>query len=217
MISDSPYNIGYGYNTYNDRMPWDSYLDWQEEVLVAAKEALKADANILYLNYPETAAEMWVRLRRYYDQIEWITWIYHTHTGGKPLRRATRAWLWLAQGKPYIGDEALRGEYRNPNDKRIQERIAMGLRPIDCDWWLCEQVKNVSKEKTPHPCQLPVEMVERLVRMTCPLGGTVIDPFAGSGTTGEACIRSGRRFIGIESDPEYFRIAVERMKRALGQ
>ena len=56
-------------------------------------------------------------------------------------------------------------------------------------------------------------MVERIVRLTCPMGGTVIDPFMGSGTTGEACIRSGRRFIGIEMDPQYFRIAVERIER----
>jgi site-specific DNA-methyltransferase (adenine-specific) len=214
-IVDPPYNIGFRYNSYKDRMVWAEYLAWQEDVMVAAKNALKSDASILYLNYPETAAEMWARLRQHYDPIEWINWIYHTHTGGTPLRRGSRAWLWLAQGNPYIGNEALRGQYRNPNDKRIREQIQKGLAPIDYDWWWYEQVKNVSPEKTSHPCQLPIEMVERLVRLTCPIGGTVIDPFMGSGTTGEACVRSGRRFIGIEMDGEYFQIAVERIERAL--
>ena len=97
---DPPYNIGYHYNTYRDRMAWAEYLRWQEEVMVVAQEALKADANIFYLNYPETAAEMWARLQRHYDPIKWINWIYHTHTGGMPLRRGSRAWLWLGQATP---------------------------------------------------------------------------------------------------------------------
>ena len=163
-IVDPPYNIGYHYNTYKDRMGSAEYLTWQEEVMAAAQIALKPDANVFYLQYPEIASEMWARLKRYYNPVEWITWIYHTHTGGRPFRRGSRAWLWLAQGNPYIGDDALRGHYRNPDDRRIRERIEKGLRPIDFDWWFCEQVKNVSREKTPHPCQLPVEMVERIVQ-----------------------------------------------------
>jgi DNA modification methylase len=48
-----------------------------------------------------------------------------------------------------------------------------------------------------------------------PTGGTVIDPFMGSGTTGIACVNTGRPFIGIEKEPEYFAIAVARIKHAL--
>ncbi len=185
--------------------------------MVLARKALKADANIFYLHYPEVAAEMWVRLSRYYTPIEWINWIYHTHTGGKPLRNGSRAWLWFAQGNPYIGDEALRGHYRNPTDKRIKKQIERGLAPIDQDWWWYEQVKHGSAEKTLHPCQLPLAMVMRIVQLTCPPGGTVIDPSMGSGTVAEACILLGRRFIGIEMDRLYFQIAIDRIERVLRQ
>ena len=107
------------------------------------------------------------------------------------------------------------GEYRNPTDKRIAKNMAAGMRPTDYDWWMYEQVKNVSKEKTEHPCQLPLELVQRLLLAACPPGGTAIDPYMGSATTAEACINTDRGFIGIESDEKYFDICVQRVQNAL--
>ena len=63
-----------------------------------------------------------------------------------------------------------------------------------------------------HPTQKPVELIEKLCDK-CP-AGTILDPFMGSGTTGVACIRTGRRFIGIEKEPKYFEIAVKRIREA---
>jgi DNA modification methylase len=69
----------------------------------------------------------------------------------------------------------------------------------------------VSKD---HPCPFPVEIVEPLVRASVPKDGIVLDPFMGSGTTGVACVNLGRSFIGIELDPGYFDIAVNRITDA---
>ncbi len=55
-----------------------------------------------------------------------------------------------------------------------------------------------------HPTQKPVEVLKPLIEFSCPPGGTVLDPFMGSGSTGEACRQLGRKFIGIEADPVYF-------------
>jgi len=60
-------------------------------------------------------------------------------------------------------------------------------------------------------------MFERLVEMLSPVGGVVCDPFTGSGTTGIACIRTGRKFIGIEKDDRYFDIARNRLEKELRQ
>jgi len=65
-----------------------------------------------------------------------------------------------------------------------------------------------------HPCQKPIRLIQRLVDKT---KGTVCDPFMGSGTTGIACIRTGRRFIGIEKDAKYFEIARARLENELRQ
>ncbi|MGZ3299342.1 MAG: DNA-methyltransferase [Isosphaeraceae bacterium] len=63
-----------------------------------------------------------------------------------------------------------------------------------------------------HPTVKPLAVMEWLVRLACPAGGLVLDPFAGSGTTGIACQRLGRSFIGIEISEDYFKIAKQRIK-----
>jgi len=68
-----------------------------------------------------------------------------------------------------------------------------------------------------HPTQKPVELIERLLVEYSPTSEIVLDPFMGSGTTGIACIRTGRKFIGIEISPEYFEIAKNRIKIELQQ
>jgi len=64
-----------------------------------------------------------------------------------------------------------------------------------------------------HPTVKPVDLMRYLVTLVCREGGTVLDPFMGSGTTGIACIRTGRKFIGIERDARYFEIAKQRLER----
>lgn len=65
-----------------------------------------------------------------------------------------------------------------------------------------------------HPTEKPVQLMMAIVRWT---RGLVLDPFMGSGTTGVACARAGRGFIGIEIDPAYFDIACERIRKAYAQ
>ncbi len=72
-----------------------------------------------------------------------------------------------------------------------------------------------TQEPNGHPCPKPVEWMEFAVeKASADEGETVLDPFMGSGTTGVACIRTGRRFIGIEKEPKYFDIACKRIRRA---
>ena len=66
-----------------------------------------------------------------------------------------------------------------------------------------------------HPTQKPVALVQTFVDDATEQGGVVLDPFMGSGTTGVACVQTGRRFIGIEKEPKYFEIAVKRIEKAL--
>ena len=68
-----------------------------------------------------------------------------------------------------------------------------------------------------HQTQKPVDLMQRLLRVVCPPGGTVLDPFMGSGSTGVACAAEGMKFIGVERDPEHFDTAVERLKAANAQ
>lgn len=65
-----------------------------------------------------------------------------------------------------------------------------------------------------HPTEKPIPLMREIVSDFVPDGGLVLDPFMGSGTTGIACLKLGRKFIGIEREPEYFDIAVERIADA---
>ena len=63
-----------------------------------------------------------------------------------------------------------------------------------------------------HETQKPVELFEVLVNLVTKENHTILDPFMGSGTTGVACVNTGRNFIGIEMDENYFNIAKDRMQ-----
>jgi len=76
----------------------------------------------------------------------------------------------------------------------------------------------VRKEKSEHPTQKPVAVMGWCMeKAKVPAGALVLDPYMGSGTTGIACLRTGRRFIGIEKDPVHFKTALERIKCELAQ
>lgn len=65
-----------------------------------------------------------------------------------------------------------------------------------------------------HPAQKPIGLMRQLVEEFCPYGGTVFDPFMGTGTTGVACVEMGRNFLGIELEERYYRMAEERLSSA---
>jgi DNA modification methylase len=76
---------------------------------------------------------------------------------------------------------------------------------------------RVSADDREHQTQKPVDLMQRLLRVVCPPGGTVLDPFMGSGSTGVAAAAEKMRFVGIERDPKHFDTACERLRMANAQ
>jgi site-specific DNA-methyltransferase (adenine-specific) len=74
---------------------------------------------------------------------------------------------------------------------------------------------NIYGKNKLHPTQKPVEIIERLILNSTMPGDTVFDPFMGSGSTGVACVNTGRNFIGIELDTKYFNIASSRIEEGV--
>ncbi|MCK9592740.1 MAG: site-specific DNA-methyltransferase [Methanoregula sp.] len=72
-------------------------------------------------------------------------------------------------------------------------------------------------DRTEHPTQKPLSIIKEWVLDTSQEGDTILDPFMGSGTTGVACVQTGRNFIGCEIDPGYYAIAEKRIKDAQQQ
>ena len=105
------------------------------------------------------------------------------------------------------------GKWHNVSPRYgIQTLLAYGKLPDkpSLDW--CFHRSNIH---TPdHPHQKPLEVINWLIDIVSNPGDTILDPFMGSGTTGVACVQTGRNFIGIEIDPKYYEIAEKRIKEA---
>lgn len=191
-ISDPPYNQGYHYLTFKDRLKESDYLKLLGGIKLPC----------VIIHYPEETINLLPKVFGKCEQV--VTWVYNSNTG-----KQSRLISWWGC-KPDL--RLVRQPYKNPTDKRIKERIANGkIGSKLYDWWEINQVKNVSKEKTGHPCQIPEELIKRIILTTVKKGQTIIDPFLGSGTTGKVAVELGFDFIGYEIDSEYYEISVNRI------
>jgi DNA modification methylase len=113
----------------------------------------------------------------------------------------------------YILMERKPGAYRSPDPMtRLLSIIPADKHSI----WFRQVWEDVKGESTRHhPAPFPEELAKRLIRMFSFVGDTVLDPFVGTGTTMVAAALAGRNSIGVEIDPEYYRIARDRLNRAL--
>jgi len=194
FVTDPPFNIGYHYHTYKDKMKHDEYLDWLSKIMKSSKQVM--------IHYPESLFEYAIKIKK--APSEFVSWVYNSNTAKQ--HRGIAFWNLKCDFKK-VGQP-----YKNPNDPRIKKRIAEGKTARLYDWWNVNQVKNVSSEKTEHPAQMPLKVMENIVGIL-PEGFTIIDPFMGSGTTALACKKYNRDFIGIEMDELYFKIAKKRIQQ----
>ncbi len=193
IFSDPPYNQGYHYNSYHDKMGDDEYATMLRTVFGNRKSAV--------IHYPEEMMQIFGGGQ--FDLQQVVSWVYNSNTA-----KQSRLIAWFGC-KPDF--RKVPQEYKNPTDKRIAKRIAEGKSARSYDWWNINQVKNVSKADNPHPCPVPLVLMEKIILATTNEGDTVCDPFMGSGTTGIACKNLNRNFIGIELDVDYFTIAKQRI------
>ncbi len=91
------------------------------------------------------------------------------------------------------------------------------VRKIVWRWQGMLQENMANKDKRVHPTQKPVGVMKWIIENYTDENDVVLDPYMGSGTTGVACVKMGRKFIGCELDPEYFRIAEKRIEAAQGE
>ena len=85
------------------------------------------------------------------------------------------------------------------------------------DWHIANTAAWITGEKWGHPCPRPIDAVEWVCRLAGESATSVLDPFMGSGTTGVACAKLGRKFIGVEIEEKYFSIACHRIEEAYRQ
>lgn len=195
VVSDPPFNINYHYKTYKDKIKENDYLDMIDKVFSKTPSVI--------IHYPEMLYKIAIKLNT--APIRIVSWVYNSNT---PRQHRDIAFFNI---KPDF--KQVKQPYKNPNDKRIKERIAKGITGGALyDWWNINQVKNVSKKEYNHPCIMPIEVMKNRIGIL-PKDSLIIDPFMGTGTTGIACKELGVDFIGIEIDKDYYEIAKQRIEK----
>lgn len=199
FITDPPYNVGYHYDEYDDSMTVESYRCLLRQI----------PSPRVIIHYPEPTINILPFAFHDTECQKAVQWVYN---GNTPRNHRTISW-WGC--KPDFN--RVRQPYKNPNDKRIKELIKKGKTGARLyDWFNVNQVKNVSKEKTAHPCQIPVEVFEKIIKLSIDENEyndyIVIDPFAGSGSSGMACKNLGIKYIGFEISYDYCELANRRLE-----
>lgn len=197
IVSDPPFNIGYHYDKYHDKMDGDAYRYMLSMVFSPSHPSV-------VIHYPEQLYQLAIDIDTPPTRV--VSWVYNTNN-----RKQHRDIAFFGIAPDF---KQVLQPYKNPNDKRIKRLIENGSQgtPI-YDWWNINIVKNTSKEKTVHPCQMPLQVIKNIIGIL-PKEYTIVDPFMGSGTTGVASVELGRDFIGIELDPIYFDVAKQRIFNA---
>jgi DNA modification methylase len=193
VITDPPYNQKYNYNGYSDNLKIDEYVDLLSKIPTPC----------VIIHYPEETINILPKaINAYCQQI--VCWVYNSNTG-----KQSRLISWWGC-KPDF--RKVRQPYKNLNDKRIKKRIENGCVGSKLyDWWEINQVKNVSKEKTNHPCQIPEELIAKIILTTAEKNQLIIDPFGGSGTTGKVANDLGFDSVLYEIDEMYCEIIKKRI------
>lgn len=178
-------------NGYADHRPEDEYQEWLRRVVT---EAMRVSRGLVWVNhkirYRDGVAIHPARMLPYPIYAE-VVWDRGISMALNCKRYSPSHEVLLAFGKPHYWND--------------------GLNKMMSVWHIPPQ------RSTEHPCPFPLEIAWRLVASSCPVGGVVLDPFMGSGTTGVACVQTGRNFIGIEIDPTYYAIAQKRIADAQAQ
>jgi len=213
VFADPPFNIKYVYDRYRDNLKADAYLAWTERWIDACLRVLKATGTLWIAIGDEYAAEVRLMMRRRATLRNWVIWHYtfgqncankfnRSHAHLFYFVRDPQAFTFNADAVRVKSDRQLKY-----NDKRANPK---GKLPHDV--WTFSRVCGTFRERVGwHPCQMPVSLLERIVRACSSPGDLVLDPFAGSGTTLVAAARLGRRWTGVELSEQYAARAMERI------
>jgi site-specific DNA-methyltransferase (adenine-specific) len=216
VYGDPDYNVGINYAGKNYTQKWNDYIDWYIELTKESMRVLKPTGSLFMMNYPKQNAYLRVKYldENAYDVQDYV-WVYNTNVGHSPRRFTTahRSILHATKSKDnnfYKDNVAV--PYQNPTDKRIKQRMAEGhLGRMPYSWFYFDLVKNVSKDKTFHSCQIPLNLVEMLIKSCTQENNDVFILFGGSGSEIVLCKELKRNFISCELHPEYYEMIQDRL------
>src|SRR5271157_350342 len=215
IFADPPYNLAKQYSNYEDEVADKEYLAWCDAWLGAGCNALRPGGALLVLNLPKWAIYHAKFLMQRMEFRHWIAWDALSSPAGK-IMPAHYALLYFTKpggAVTFNYDTRKPGDMLSPIDadryclraKCIKDRKALGIdEKVDLTdvWWDIHRLKH-KKDRDFHPCQLPLDLMHRIINLTTDPGDLVFDPFSGAGTTAVSARMFGRDFIVTELDKKY--------------
>jgi SOS regulatory protein LexA len=216
IFGDPDYNVGIKYGNNNYKKNFDDYINWYIELTRESMRVLKNNGNLFMMNYPQQNAHLRVKyLDLHFPHINEYAWVYNTNVGHTPKRFTTahRSILHVRKNtNNKFFKDAVALPYKNPTDRRIRQNLANGSKGrMPYSWFEFNLVKNVSKEKTYHACQIPQKLTEMLVKSSTKPKDIVLILFGGSGAEIDVCKNLNRQFISAEIDEKYCDIINNRL------
>lgn len=197
-------------DAFNDRWPdRAAYLDFMRGHLVEAHRLLKPTGNLLLHCDSRTCHHLWIELEQIFGAdraVNHLVWSYGL--GGSSPRSFARKHddiLFFARGEDYW--------FEAPRVPSRSLRMA-GASKKATDVLDVPSLNNMALERNGWPSQKPLELLTMLVGACCPVGGVVLDPFCGSGTTLEAALALGRHAIGFDRSERALELAARRLQKA---
>jgi DNA modification methylase len=232
-FADPPFNIGYDYDVYRDALVSERYLAWCRDWMAEVVRVLKPDGTFWLAIGDEYAAELKLLLQRELGLTcrSWVVWYYTFGVNCKFKFSRSHAHLFYmvkdserftfdlnavrvpSARQLVYGDARANPQGRLPDDTWIlrPQDVPHGFQP-DEDTWYFPRVCGTFKERAGwHGCQMPEQLLGRIIRACSKPGELVLDPFAGSGTTLAVAKKLGRRYLGFELSQQY----TEQIRRRL--
>lgn len=240
IITSPPYNIGKSYET---KVSIQEYLDTQAELIMELVRVLSPNGSICWQvgNYIDKSEVF--PLDIYYYPIfkeaglklrNRIIWHFgHGLHASKRFSGRYETLLWFTKTDQYVfnlDDVRVPSKYPNKRHFKGEKKGALSGNPLgknpsdfwgqieadfDSGMWDIPNVKSNHIEKTEHPCQFPVELVERCVLAMTNENDIVFDPYAGVASSLIAAIKHGRKGVGVDRDKEYIKIGTDRITELL--
>ena len=220
ILTDPPYNLGKDYGNASDQQSVEDYLAWTEQWIDAALPKLKDNGSLYIFLTWRFSPEIFVMIKKRMTMMNEIIWDRRVPSMGGSTRSFSSVHDtigFFVKRKDYYFDlDAVRIPYDAETKKARSRSIFVGAKWLEVgynpkDLWSVSRLHREHPERADHPTQKPLEIIERMVKASCPEGGVVLDPFLGSGTTAVAAQRSGRNFVGFELNPAYCEIIEARL------